>query len=88
MTNAEATKVIQTMLAVTDLSVRGNLTADMVKACRMAIKALSEPTISLSVIEKINTEVGNLEWYGDDTFWDGVNAVTSIIDKAVKEYDR
>lgn len=55
------------------------------EAQNLAIKALSEPTIPLSVIEKIHTEVGNLEWYGDDAFWDGVNAVTSIIDKAVKE---
>ena len=46
-----------------------------------------EPTIPLSAIEKIHTEVGDLEWYGDEAFWDGVNAVTDIIDKAIKECD-
>ena len=50
-------------------------------------EAKTVEAVSLSVIEKIHTEVGNLEWYGDDAFWDGVNAVTSIIDQAIKEIE-
>lgn len=42
MTREEAIKVIRKMLAYTDLSVRANLTADMVDACHMAIKALEQ----------------------------------------------
>lgn len=42
MTREEARKIIRKMLAVTDLSVRGNLKEDMVKACNMAIEALKQ----------------------------------------------
>lgn len=42
MTRDEAIKVIRKMLAYTDLSVRENLTADMVDACRLAIEALEQ----------------------------------------------
>lgn len=42
MTREEAIKVIRKMLAYTDLSVRANLTADMVDACHLAIKALEQ----------------------------------------------
>lgn len=52
-----------------------------------AINKRTFEAVPLSVIEKIHTEVGALEWYGDDAFWDGVNAVTDIIDKAVKEIE-
>ena len=46
MTREEAISIIRKMLACTDLSVRANLTADMVDACHLAIKALEqEPTI-------------------------------------------
>ena len=45
MTREEAISIIRKMLACTDLSVRANLTADMVDACHLAIKALEqEPT--------------------------------------------
>ena len=46
MTREEAIKVIHKMLAYTDLSVRANLTADMIDACRLAIKALEQETVS------------------------------------------
>ena len=42
MTREEARKTIRKMLAVTDLSVRGNLKEDMVKACNIAIEALEQ----------------------------------------------
>ena len=42
MTREEARKVILKMLACTDLSVGANLTADMVDACHLAIKALKQ----------------------------------------------
>lgn len=42
MTREEAIKVIRKMLAYTDLSVRANLTADMVDACHLAIKILEQ----------------------------------------------
>lgn len=44
MTREEAIKVIRNMLAVTDLTVRGNMTGKMVEACQVAIEALkAEP---------------------------------------------
>lgn len=53
MTREEAIKVIRKMLAYTDLSVRANLTADMVEACRLAIKALEQEDI----LDKIRAEI-------------------------------
>ena len=38
-----------------------------------------------TVIEDIRAEIGKLEWYGDDAFWDGVNAVSDIIDRHIGE---
>lgn len=45
------------MLACTDLSVRANLTADMVDACHMAIKALEqEPFINKACVSEKQCE--------------------------------
>jgi hypothetical protein len=41
----------------------------------------NQPTIEDKYIEVIEQEIRKLEWYGDDAFWDGVNAVSEIIDK-------
>ena len=53
MTREEAIKVIRKMLAYTDLSVRANLNADMVKACSLAIKALEQEPRWIPVEEKL-----------------------------------
>lgn len=54
MTREEARKTIRKMLAVTDLSVRGNLKEDMVKACNIAIEALEqEPAVAEIKLQKI-----------------------------------
>ena len=42
MTREKAIEIIRKMLAYTDLTVRANLTADMVDACHLAIKALEQ----------------------------------------------
>ena len=38
-------------------------------------------------IDDIKAEIRKLEWYGDDAFWDGVNAVSDIIDKYISGKD-
>ena len=40
------------------------------------------------VFENIKAEIRKLEWYGDDAFWDGVNAVSDIIDKHIGQRSR
>ena len=35
-------------------------------------------------LDNIRQEIRKLEWYGDDAFWDGVNAVSDIIDKHIE----
>jgi len=42
MTREEAKKTISKMLSVTDLTVRANMTEQMIEACHMAIKALEQ----------------------------------------------
>ena len=59
MTREEAIKVIRKMLACTDLSVRANLTADMVDACHLAIEALEQEPI----LDKYQTEIDHLHKY-------------------------
>lgn len=56
MTREEAIKVIHKMLAYTDLNVRANLTADMVDACHIAIKALEQEPI----FDKIRAEIESI----------------------------
>ena len=84
MTREEAIKVIRKMLAYTDLSVRANLTADMVDACHLAIKALEQEPI----LEKIRAEIQDIAF--DSQEIDGehesimileLNDALNIIDK-------
>ena len=39
----------------------------------------------LSVIKDIKSATNDIEWFGDDAFWDGVSAVLEIIDRKVNE---
>jgi len=48
MTKEEAIKVIRNMLAITDLTVRGNMTSKMVEACRMAIESLKNESCEVT----------------------------------------
>ena len=57
MTKEEAIKVIRKMLAVTDLTVRGNMTSKMVEACNVAIKMLKQP----------EREKGKWIWWYEET---------------------
>ena len=73
MTREDAIRIIRKMLACTDLSVRANLTADMVNACHLAIKALEQEP----VLDKIRAEI-------DNALSDGMihkKTVLGIIDK-------
>lgn len=56
------------------------------EAYEKAIKALSEPTIPLSVIEKITTEIEERATY-EGIYLDRAD-VLDIIDKAVKEIEK
>ena len=88
MTREEAIKVIRKMLAYTDLSDRANLTADMVDACRLAIKALEQEDI----LDKIRAEIKALSPKPTafdvvdvnpikDAVWETIADVLKIIDK-------
>ena len=48
------------------------------RAIEMAIK-------SLEAWEKVKNDIYEIDWYGDDAFWDGVNLVSDIIDKHLSE---
>ena len=54
MTRKEAIKVIRKMLAYTDLSVRANLTADMVDACHLAIDTMRKYQKIKEIVENYN----------------------------------
>ena len=69
MTREEAIKVIRKMLAYTDLSVRANLTSDMVEACRLAIKALEQEPI----LDKIRAEIERQEKWLMDAGYNAYN---------------
>ena len=56
MTREEAIKIIRKMLSYTDLTVRANLTADMVSACNLAIKALEQEPRWIPVSERLPEE--------------------------------
>lgn len=72
MTIEEAIKGIHTL---TD---RISLADDRQDAIAMAIK-------SLEAWEKVKNDIYEIDWYGDDAFWDGVNLVSDIIDKHLSE---
>lgn len=72
MTIEEAIKGIHTL---TD---RISLADDRQDAIAMAIK-------SLEAWEKVKNDICEIDWYGDDVFWDGVNLVSDIIDKHLSE---
>ncbi len=84
MTREEAIKVIRKMLAYTDLSVRANLTADMVDACRLAIKALEQEPI-LDKVKQAREEIENLNLndYGDNLYQFQAKC-TEILDKLIE----
>lgn len=48
------------------------------RAIEMAIK-------SLEAWGKVKNDICEIDWYGDDAFWDGVNLVSDIIDKHLSE---
>lgn len=87
MTREEAIKVIRKMLACTDLSVRANLTADMVDACHMAIKALQEPILDKVKQAREKIENLNLNDYGDNLYQFQAKC-TEILDKLIAESER
>ena len=47
--------------------------------------AVEEIERVFKAIDDIKAEIRKLEWYGDDAFWDGVNAVSDIIDNHIGE---
>ena len=40
---------------------------------------------SLEAWEKVKNDICEIDWYGDDAFWDGVNLVSDIIDEHLSE---
>ncbi len=82
MTREEAMKVIRKMLAVTDLTVRGNMTGKMVEACQVAIEALqTEPCEgTVGAIMHILTELG----YGDEENGADTEYMSALCDVAEK----
>lgn len=82
MTNAEAIKAIKAHCYF------ANLKDEAKEALDIAIKALSEPTIPLSVIGDIKAEIERESDYKPYEMYDmkwAFNKTLSIIDKAVKE---
>ncbi len=51
-------------------------------------RSLQEHKMVLKLIEawdKVKNDICEIDWYGDDAFWDGVNLVSDIIDKHLSE---
>ena len=49
------------------------------------LPVITEEEIVKPYLEKLNEQISQLEWYGDDAFWDGVNAVSELIDNLLTE---
>ena len=80
MTNEEAGKTISKMLSVTDLTARANMTAQMIEACHMAIKALKQ----MDAIDEIRAEIKEVykqEEPIDHDWAKGLKYSLKIIDK-------
>ena len=55
---------------------------------RLKKDLLAEVELRKNILDDIKAEIRKLEWYGDDAFWDGVNAVSDIIDKHIGQRSR
>lgn len=75
MTTEEATKLLK--MSEQAIWLKG-LEKERKEAEEMAIK-------SLEAWEKVKNDIYEIDWYGDDAFWDGVNLVSDIIDKHLSE---
>lgn len=75
MTIEEATKLLK--MSDQAIWLKG-LEKEQRKAEDMAIK-------SLEAWGKVKNDICEIDWYGDDAFWDGVNLVSDIIDKHLAE---
>ena len=76
MTYEEAEKTISKMLSVTDLTVRANMTAKMIEACHMAIRALKQA----DALDEIRAEIVELQKDYHEYGW-AYDDVLEIIDK-------
>ena len=56
--------------------------------CRQCEQEVSKKCerIPMSIIDDIYNDIRVIDWYGDDAFWDGVDAVCDIIDKHINEH--
>lgn len=81
MTSKEAREVLKAssiqQMSLCKVVVNGKA-FNVKEALYMAIK-------SLEAWEKVKNDIYEIDWYGDDAFWDGVNLVSDIIDKHLSE---
>ncbi len=84
MTREEARKTISKMLSVTDLTVRANMTAQMIEACHMAIKALEqEPCEDVVSRRRVFSAIHNthLPKKYEEPLWNKISALSSVTPK-------
>lgn len=84
MTKEEAIDILQEDIAINKHLI-DTLPSTAAETFKNDILAYNMAIKSLEAWEKVKNDICEIDWYGDDVFWDGVNLVSDIIDKHLSE---